>query len=67
MMSAMLSMALIPDKEKAKLDADKEIDDAKAKSEGMKDRVILLKAKLIQMRDQRTIKDAADFLRRGNE
>ena len=48
-------------------EADSVMEKAKAESAALEETVILLKAKLIQMRDNATAKELKDFLKKGSE
>jgi hypothetical protein len=63
--SSLLVSAFTDDKEKAKNEMDSMMSKAQAESEIVKEKVILLKAKLIGMKDRNTIDEASEFLKRG--
>ncbi len=63
--SAMIGMMLSDDKEKARLEAHQEMEKAKLETEAIEEEIILLKAKLIQMKDKRTVDEMSDYLKRG--
>lgn len=60
---SMMSLALMDDKEKARAEADKEMEKANSKTEAMKDSIVLVKAKLIHMRRRLAVADVQDFIR----
>lgn len=62
---SMIGLMLMDDKEEARREAERELEKAKAETEGMKERIILLKAKLIQMKDKRAVDEMSDILKRG--
>lgn len=53
------------DREQFKADADATMAEAKKETERLEEVVVILKAKLIMMRDQETVSSASDFLREG--
>ena len=63
LMGSMFSMMLSKDKEEAHREADKEMAKAKAMTDSIRDKVILLKAKLIGLKDQETVNEVSEFLR----
>jgi hypothetical protein len=63
--TSLLSLMILSDKEEAKLMMEQSIVEAQNEANKVKDRIVLMKAKLIQMRDQATIQEAKDFLKSG--
>lgn len=64
LMTGMLSMALLS-KEDAKAEMEKEMAEAREKTRRKKETSILLKAKLIGMKDGATVSEACNMLRVG--
>lgn len=63
MLVAMLGMAFSKNKEESSQFADEQMKQAERDTAAIKDVIILLKAKLIQMRDHSTVAAAAKFLK----
>ena len=61
----LLGMMLSDSKEQARGVLEKEISEAQQEGEATKERVILTKAKLVQMKRKMIANEAADFLRKG--
>jgi hypothetical protein len=62
---SMLSLAFIQDKDEAKKEMDITMKKAQAEADAIKERLILMKAKLIGMRDRNIVNEASNFLRNG--
>ena len=65
MFVGLIGSSFASDKDQAKREMEATMKEAQEKSDAIRDRVILLKAKLINMKDRNIVSEASDFLRRG--
>lgn len=63
---SMLASVAAPDKEFAQREIDRQLAEAKEDKKSKKEKAILLKAKLINLKDQIATSEAADFLASGS-
>lgn len=57
-----LKLMLVEDKEQAKRDFSTGLEEAQKKTKSMRESIILLKAKLIMMKDKNTVANAKSFI-----
>lgn len=65
LMGGLIGLMLVGDKSQAEKMLDKEMSEARQKDLEVKERVILTKAKLVQMKRKLIAGEAAEFLRKG--
>lgn len=63
--SSIFMSAFSSDREQAKRDMDLIMEKAQAEANTIKEKIILLKAKLIGMKDKNVVHEASEFLKRG--